>query len=258
MWMNPRTANHLAARLATKPPKKHPMNFRLRPSLLLSILLSLVVTATAARAEDEPDPHAILKTVRLAQSSQNNALSGAIRTGGKSLPFRLVSSSGTIRYEFTDPAQVIQLRLGEKDARLEEITGGKAEKVSPRRFDDRVRDTDISYEDLSLGFLYWPNAKVQGEQTMLLQKCWIIRVEPGARGESQYGKVDLWISKKNGALMQAEAFDSAGKLARKFKVISGQPIGDGLWMLKEMRIESMQGRSADRTPTYLEIDKVEN
>lgn len=221
-----------------------------------NLLAALLLLAAPLRAADAPDPQEILRTVRLAQSSQNRSLDGAIRTGGQSLPFRLVSSSGTIRYEFSDPAQVIQLRLGEKDARLEEVTGGQAQKVSPRRFDEPVRDTDITYEDLSLGFLYWPRATVRGEQTMLLQKCWIIRVEPGARGDSQYGKVDLWISQKNGALMQAEAFDAHGKLARKFKVISGQPVGDGLWILKQMRIESPQsGRFGDRTPTYLDIDK---
>jgi len=258
MGMKSPTANHLAAGRTTKQRQEFPATFPRRSLFLLCCLFGLFGVVLPARADVEPDPRAILKTVRLAQSAQNSILTGAIRTGGKSLPFRLVSSSGTIRYEFTDPAQVIQLRLGEKDARLEEVTDGKAQKVSPRRFDDRVRDTDISYEDLSLGFLYWPNAKVQGEQTMLLQKCWIIRVEPGARGDSQYGKVDLWISKKNGALMQAEAFDAAGKLSRKFKVISGQPVGDGLWILKVMRIESFGGRSADRTPTYLDIDKVKD
>lgn len=250
MRMNSRTANQLpAGRFA-------PVALLSALTALLLMIVGSLLVAGAARADDEADPHAILKTVRLAQSAQNNSLTGAIRTGGKSLPFRLISSSGTIRYEFTEPAQVIQLRLGDKEARLEEINGtGKAEKVSSKRFDDRVRDTDISYEDLSLGFLYWPNATVRGEQTMLLQKCWIIRVEPGSQASSQYGKVDLWISKKNGALMQAEAFNPAGKLARKFKVISGQPVGDGRWLLKEMRIEAMQGRTADSTPTYLEIDK---
>jgi len=252
MRMNSLTANQLADALTPRmrPAARWCGRFR----VFLLCLWALFV-AVPSWAEEDADPQFILKQVRLAQSKQNSTLTGAIRTGGKSLPFRLVSGSGTIRYEFTDPAQVIQLRMGEKEPRLEEITGGKTEKVSPKRFDDRVRDTDISYEDLSMGFLYWPNATVRGEQTMLLQKCWIIRVEPGANTNSQYGKVDLWISKKNGALMQAEAFDSAGKLSRKFKVISGQPIGDGLWMLKEMRIESMQGRSADKTPTYLDIDK---
>jgi len=251
MGMNSLTANQLAVYRAAKTPRRAATLCR-----LALLCLACLLAALPAQAQEDANPQAILKTVRLAQASQNSTLTGSIRTGPKSLPFRLVSSSGTIRYEFTNPAQVIQLRMGDKEARLEEINGsGKAEKVSPRRFDEKVRDTDISYEDLSLGFLYWANATIHGEQTMLLQKCWIIRVEPGSRKDSQYGKVDLWISKKNGALMQAEAFDLAGKLSRRFKVISGQSVGDGLWMLKEMRIESMQGRSSDGTPTYLDIDK---
>jgi hypothetical protein len=227
-------------------------------SHIANLLAALVLFAGPLLAEDAPDPHAILKTVRIAQSQQNRMLNGAIRNAGKSLPFRLVCAGNIIRYEFTNPPQVLQLRLGNNDARLEEITDGKTAKVSPRRFDERVRDTDISYEDLSLCFLYWPNAIVQGEQTMLLQKCWIVRVEPGSRGDTQYGKVDLWISKKTGALMQAEAFDAAGKLSRRFKVMSGQSLGEGLWILKEMRIESFGGRSQDRNPTYLDIDKPES
>ena len=132
------------------------------------------------------------------------------------------------------------------------------EKIAPARFDTRVRETGISYEDLSLHFLYWQNAVVEGEQTMVLQKCWIVRVEPESKGTSQYGKVLLWIGKGSGALMQAEAFDPNGKLVRKFKVISGQKTADGLWILKEMRIESTPGGVAvDRNPTYLEIDGVE-
>lgn len=227
-------------------------------SHIANLLAALALFITPLHAEDAPDPHAILKTVRIAQAQQNRALNGSIRNGGKTLPFRLVCAGNIIRYEFTNPPQVLQLRMGDKDARLEEIVDGKTAKVSPRRFDDRVRDTDISYEDLSLCFLYWPNATVQGEQTMLLQKCWIVRVEPGPRGDTQYGKVDLWISKKTGAMMQAEAFDAAGKLSRRFKVISGQSLGEGVWILKEMRIESFGGRSKDSNPTYLDIDKPEN
>ena len=227
-------------------------------SNIANLLAALALFVGPLHAEDAPDPHTILKTVRVAQSEQNRALNGAIRNGGKSLPFRLVCAGNVIRYEFSNPSQVLQVRLGENNARLEEIVDGKTAKVSQRRFVDTVRDTDISYEDLSLCFLYWPNATVQGEQTMLLQKCWIVRVQPGSQGDTQYSKVDLWISKKTGALMQAEAFDAAGKLSRRFKVMSGQSLGGGLWILKEMRIESFGGGAKDRNPTFLDIDKPES
>ena len=210
-----------------------------------------------AGGAETPDAREILKTVRAAQTAQEQSLTGRVRTGATSVPFRLTFSGGTIRWEFSDPQQTLQLRLGEKDSQFEEIGRGGPRKISPAKFDDKVRGTDISYEDLSMRFLYWPNAAVEGDALMLFNKCWVIRVEPPARDASQYGRVKLWIAKNSGALLQAEAYGRDGKLARRFKVISGQSLGDGLWLLKEMRIEDLAaGGGTDRRPSYLEIDKV--
>ena len=225
---------------------------------LRSLCSFAAIPLLSVAADDAPDAHAILKTVRIAQAAQNRALRGELRNGGKTAPFRLTMAAGVVRYEFTTPPLTLQLRLGERDSRLEEITKGGTEKITPARFDTRVLGTDISYEDLSLRFLYWPKAVIDGEQIMLLQKCWIVRVEPASPKDSQYGSVKLWIAKNSGALMQAEAYNDAGKFVRRFKVISGQKTEEGLWILKEMRIEWVTpGRSEDRTPTYLEIDGVE-
>jgi hypothetical protein len=220
-------------------------------------VLCLFTVVLRCQGEDAPDAHQILKSVRINQTAQNRTLRGSLRTGGKTIPFLLVSAPGSMRYEFTDPPLILQLRLGPTDSRLEEVTKGSVEKVTPALYNTRVRDTGITYEDLSLHFLYWQKAAVEGEQTMLLQKCWIVRVEPDSPKDSQYSKVLLWVGKNNGALMQAEAYDRNGKVLRRFKVISGQKTSEGLWILKEMRIESMTGSPADRAPTHLEIDGVD-
>ncbi len=223
----------------------------------LFFLAGLCLSGLAV-AEPTPDAREILKTVRMAQAAQHQTLNGRLRNGSKVLPFRMVIDGTTIRYEFTTPPQTIQLRLLDRSSRLEEITRGGTEKVSAARFDAPVRDTDISYEDLAMKFLYWPDPTVEGSQILLLRKCWIIRAEPPSKNDSQYGHVMLWIDKDSGALMQAEAFDRAGKFARRFKVISGQKI-DGAWILKTLRIEAATpGTSKDRTPTYLEISGVEH
>ena len=221
-----------------------------------SLFAAALLAPTLALAEEAPDAKAILKTVRIAQSAQNRTVTGKLRTGGKAIPFTLKMDGNTVRWDFTDPAQTLLLRLGANDSRLEEIGKGGATKITGAKFDDKVRDSDVSYEDLSMRFLYWPSAEVEGEQTMVLTKCWIVRVEPAAKSDSQYGKVKLWISKADGALMQAEAYDHSGRFARRFKVLSGQKTADGVWMLKQMRIESAsQPGRADLNPTYLEIDK---
>jgi Outer membrane lipoprotein-sorting protein len=228
------------------------LTFHVKLRLLLAPAI-LCLSGFAVGA-DVPDAREILKSVRAAQTAQQQALTGKVRSGWKSVPFKLTMSGNTVRWEFSDPPETLQLRLGEKDSQFEEIGKGGAQKVSAARFDSKVRDTDISYEDLSMRFLYWPNAAVEGDETMLMNSCWVVRVEPAAKNSSQYSKVKLWITKNNGALMQAEAFGHDGKLARRFKVISGQSLGDGLWMLKQMRIEQMTA-GADKTPSYLEVEK---
>ena len=220
------------------------------------IFAAALFAASFAPAQDAPDAKAILKTVRIAQSAQNRTVTGKLRTGGKAIPFTLKMDGETVRWDFTDPPQTLLLRLGANDARLEEIGKGGPTKITGAKFDDKVRDSDVSYEDLSMRFLYWPTAAVEGEQTMVLTKCWIVRVEPPAKNDSQYGKVKLWISKNDGALMQAEAYDHNGRFARRFKVLSGQKTEDGLWMLKQMRIEAASpARRDDLSPTYIEIVK---
>ncbi len=227
---------------------------RVNPSpWLIWLLAALFTLAVQGRAEDAKE---ILKNVRLAQSEQSREVQGRLRNGKNIIPFRLKLDKGVLRYEFTGPDQVIILRFGEESSRLEEITDGNREKITPAQYDARVRNTDITYEDLALKFLYWPRAQIEGEETKLTRKCWKMLLEPGSRKESQYGKVTVWIEKQSGALMQAEGYDWDGKLSKRFKVISGQKI-DGGWFLKQMRIEHIEGGKAkDKAPTYLEINRI--
>jgi outer membrane lipoprotein-sorting protein len=222
----------------------------------LAVTFLLAVTLSPALAQDDPDAHEILKSVRVAQSAQNRVLNGQLRTGPKKVPFQLSMKDGTARWQFSDPSQTILLRLGENSSTLEEITADGKQRVSGSKLDDPVRDTDITYEDLSLRFLYWKDAKVEGDQTIMMTKSWQLLVQPPSAGNSSYSKVRLWIGKENGALLKAEAYGRDGKLARIFRVVSGQKLDDGLWILKSMRIESMTSSRGDRTPTYLEISGV--
>ena len=219
--------------------------------LLLACACLLLACACTGRAD--PDAQTILKNARMAQVGQQRTLSGHLRvqSTGQIIPFTLDLAGDTIRYEFKDSA--IILRLGENGSQLMETANGDTRKVSPARYDKPVEGTDITYEDVSLKFLYWPKAKIDGSDTVDELNCWKLHLEPGGQ-PSAYAVVLLWVRKATGDFLQGEGYDNAGKLVKRFKVISGQRDPQGGWMLKTMRIETLaEGKEA--SITYLQIDK---
>jgi len=225
-------------------------------SLVLTGVLSCGLISNAA--EPQPEAREILKTVRVGQSEQNWKFRGNLELRGKKTPFNLTIAKGSVRYEFTDNGDVLTLKLGEKDSRLEEIKGGKTEKVGVAKFDEKIRETDVTYEDLAMKFLYWPDAKVVGDDRIMTSDCWKLEIHPPSKGETSFSKVTVWIAKEHGGLMKAESYNHAGQLVRRF-IVRNVMKRDGAWFLKTMRIESIPpGKQSDSTPTYLELDDVMN
>src|SRR4051812_16020171 len=213
-----------------------------------------LAAATSALAVSFPAAKDILESVRLQQVQQELELQGQLREDEKIIPFRLTQTGPVIRYSFSNPDETLQLRLGDNDSRLEEVTRGGTEKISAAQFDHKVRGTGVSYEDLALKFLYWPDAKVTGENSIRTRNCWKLELKAPSR-QSQYGNVWLWVDKNGGALMRMEGYDWKGQLAKRFEVISAQKI-EGRWFLKQMRIEEfVPGTGKVQTRTYLEINK---
>jgi Outer membrane lipoprotein-sorting protein len=201
-----------------------------------------------------PSAQEILTSVRLQQAQQQIDLQGQLRENEKVIPFRLTQTGPVIRYTFSNPDEALQLRLGENDSRLEEVTGSGVEKITPAQFDHKVRGTSVTYEDLALKFLYWQNGRVTGENSIRTRYCWKLELKAPSR-QSQYSNVYLWVDKEGGALMRMEGYDWNGQLAKRFEVISAQKI-EGRWFLKQMRIEEFQpGTSKVQARTYLEIKK---
>lgn len=188
------------------------------------------------------------------ESRQQIELDGQLRQDDIVIPFHLSQAGPIIRYSFSNPDETLQLRLEENGSRLELVGNEGAEKFPADKLKDKIRGTGISYDDLALRFLYWPNAKVLGDETVRTRSCWKLQVVAPSR-DAQYWNVVVWVDKASGALMRMEAYDWNGKLAKRFEVISAQKIEDR-WFLKQMRVEEMEPGSDKVTArTYLEIKK---
>jgi hypothetical protein len=205
-------------------------------------------------AEPAPSANDILASVRMIESRQQIDLQGQLRQNDVVVPFHLVQNGPLIRYSFANPDEVLQLRLGENSSRLDLVTDGGTEKFAASKLKQKIRGTSVTYEDLAFKFLYWPTARVLGEENVRTRNCWKLQLRAPAR-ESQYSNVVLWVDKASGALMRMEGYDWNAQLAKRFEVVSAQKI-EGRWFLKQMRIEELQpGTNHAQSRTYLEIKK---
>ncbi len=190
-------------------------------AISLSLLLSL-------HGEPPPSAKDILASVRMIESQQHIDLQGQLRQNDIVVAFGLIQNGPLIRYSFTNPNEVLQLRLGENSSRLDVVSDAGPEKVTGSKLNQRIRGTSVTYEDLAFKF---PSR------------------------ESQYSNLLLWIDKASGALMRMEGYDWNAQLAKRFEVVSAQKI-EGRWFLKQMRVEELQpGTNHVQARTYLEIKR---
>src|SRR5580658_6336465 len=205
----------------------------------------------------QEDANAILDQIRSAQAQINRALSGRLRPeNGDAIPFQLQLKGPEFDYKFTNPPEIIKLQLTDNGSVLTDEKATGQQVLAGSKLSEPVRGTDITYEDLSLRFIYWKNAKFEGEQRVRTITCSIVLVQPSAHN-SEYGSVRLWIAKDRGALIKAEGFNSQGKAIKRFEVISGQQI-EGKTIFKQIRIERLDplvGKVISRT--YLELNSTE-
>jgi Outer membrane lipoprotein-sorting protein len=218
------------------------------------IILLYLVSALSIYGAPVPSANEILASVRMIEARQQIDLQGQLRENDLVIPFRLIQNGPLIRYSFTNPDEVLQLRLGQNSSRLDLVTDTGTEKFAAEKLNQKIRGTSLTYEDLAFKFLYWQTARVLGEENVRTRNCWKLQLRAPSR-ESQYSNVLLWIDKASGALMRMEGYDWNAQIVKRFEVVSAQKI-DNRWFLKQMRIEELQpGTNHAQSRTYLEIKK---
>ena len=152
-------------------------------------------------------------------------LNGFLSKGGKEVPFVLKMTESLIHISFENPKQNINLDIGDKSFRLKEVTAGSNKDVPASSYSMGVRGTDLSYDDLSMRYLYWPKKVKIGEETIKTQKCYVVDLyNPQRLGD--YYLVRIFVGKNSGAIMRMNCFDWNGKIIKSCAVTAGMKIPD--------------------------------
>lgn len=200
----------------------------------------------AGKPIDQLNADEVLKLVRYSYTLYDQDFTGVLRTGiVKKVPFLMSLKPDSIRFIFDSPDQVILMDTREDKFGLYEGVGGAELKaVDASKFDNVVRDTDITYDDLSMRFLYWPNARIVKFDKVKGRDCWLVRVlNPDGKGA--YATVDVWIDKGSGGMLKMTGYNNQGRPIRRFEVLHGKKFGD-IWMVDEMRIETINPAAGGR------------
>lgn len=212
----------------------------------------------AGKSIDQMTADEVLKLVRFSYTLYNRDFKGALRMGiTKKVDFLLSLKPEAIRFIFNEPAQVILLDTREQRFALYEgVNGGELKPVPAAKYGEAVRGTDVTYEDLSMRFLYWPGARIIAEEKLKGRDT--IRV--GLRnpdGAGNYATAEVWIDKISGGMLKMIGYDRSGRAIRKFEVLSGKKFGD-IWMVDELRIETVTGASGGtvKSSTRMQIQSV--
>ena len=176
-------------------------------------------------------------------------------TGNVSGNLGKYTGGATANSQYSSAANnAINLDLNDQGFILREISKGKNSPVPKSKYTETIRGTDITYEDLSMRFLYWPRPVMLDKETVKHHTCWKLRLDnPDTSGD--YAVALIWVNSGSGAIMRMEGYDRQGKLIKRYEVISGMKVGDA-WMLKQMRIETFNPTTKKRVGrTYLELEK---
>ncbi|MBN2302354.1 MAG: outer membrane lipoprotein-sorting protein [Lentisphaerae bacterium] len=102
---------------------------------------------------------------------------------------------------------------------------------------EMIQGTDMSWMDLTLGFLWWKGGSLIGQEFVRGRECHIVEIPAPANDQGPYGKVMLWIDQRLHVILQVEGYGHDGEKIRRLWVNGFKKIDDR-WMIKDMEIEN--------------------
>ena len=227
----------------------------------LMIALAACVSLLPLAGAQQESADELLKEMRSMLISQGSRdVAGHIRKGSSKVPFSLSARKETIvfQYKLADAWKRFDVRIGDKKVDLLLVNNGKAVVMSPSSYSQPIAGTDVTYEDLSLRFLYWKGSTLlpdSADSRIKGRDCYIVQAPNPSPGVGQFATVRMWVDKENGTVWQIDGYGADGKLRKRFTITSVQRLSDGTWFFKQMKME-VRDPSTGRTTSldYLEMD----
>lgn len=139
----------------------------------------------------------------------------------------------TVTHAGVEPNQYTLSRLQTKDV---VGCGGLPERASPM---SPFAGSDFWLADLGLEFLHWPAQKLLKKELKKGQSCAVLESKNPEPAINGYSRVVTWIDIDTGGIVQADAYDSKGKLLKEFELKEAEKV-NGQWKVSELLMRNPQ------------------
>lgn len=183
-------------------------------------------------------------------------LKGRVQSGERKLPVVVRTRDRMIQFEFQDRPLQIRVRFAPEGSLIQMRPKAEADwqVVTGVEKTQAVAGTDLAYEDLGIDFLRWPDAKLVGNDTIMMLDCWTYEANPPV--ESNYAKVRYWISKTYLTMIRADGLNAKGQAIKRFTFNSVIEAEDTV-VIGEMKVAKLTpGTDVSASRTFVQIETV--
>jgi hypothetical protein len=119
--------------------------------------------------------------------------------------------------------------------------GPAAEGPAPVRLDQPIRNTDVTWQDLTLSFLWWPGGETVDAEKVKGRLCYVVDLPAPAAAPGDRTRVRLWVDARVRMLLRADQYDERGARVRRLEVKSLKKIRQ-VWMVKDLEVTRFPSR----------------
>lgn len=138
-------------------------------------------------------------------------------------------------------------------AHYDYATGSPLKKATLPDLHEGIENTDISWNDLMLSFLWWDQGETKGVEKIKGRLCYIIDLPVQGTSSEKYAGVRLWVDPKVHVMMRAATFDSQNEEIRRLDIKSLKKIEE-IWVIKDVEVKNL----IEKTKTRLRVREVRN
>ena len=159
------------------------------------------------------------------------------------------------RYTIRDPSGKSLKYLGVSwpghgDAEYRFMQGDPLVAMPSPPLTDPVEGLDLTWNDLSMSFIWWKGGRTLGTEDVRSRNCFIVDV-PAPSNAIGVASVRLWIDAKINMMLRAESLDAAGQKVRRMDVMGFRKINER-WFISRIELQSFPSKHK----TYLRVKSV--